>query len=884
VIALWLSGLLTRRSGRLLGTAVGVALAVALLAGLGAFLAASSASMTSQAVASLPVDWQIQLAAGADAGAISAAARAAAPSRALQTVGYADAAGFVAQTGGTVQTTGAGKVVGLDPSYRLDFPAQFGSLIGSLDGVLVAQQTAANLHVAVGDKVTIERVGLPPADVAVEGIVDLPNADAMFQAVGTLPGLAPQAPPDNVLLLPMADWHRLFDGQAEARPDSVRMQIHLGLIHERLASDPDTAYGQVLGAGRNLEARIAGGAILADNLAARLDAVRGDALYAKVLFLFLGAPGAILAGLLALAVAASGSQRRRREQALLRVRGASTIQILGLAGAEAAAVGILGVAAGLAAGTLASAFLFGIHVLGRATCLWLVGAGIAGLALTAGAVFAPAWREVRQMTVARARAPIGGNRRPVWQRLYLDLFLLALSAAIFWETAGSAYQIVLAPEGVAASSVDYHAFLAPTLLWIGMALLTVRLLAFGFDRSRALLGHALRSVAGRLSGIVVASLSRQRSRVTRGVVLVAVAMSFAVSTAVFDMTYRAQTRIDAELTNGADVSVTGTSTAPAGSLLAKLAALPGVTGAQALQHRFAYVGTDLQDIYGIDALRIGEATPMSNAYFRGGDARAALALLAGTPDGVLVSEETVRDFQLQPGDRINLRLLNLADRQYHKIPFRFVGVVREFPTAPRDSFLVANAAYVGQQTGSFAGEVVLLRASGDPARLATAVRGLVGSLPGVKVGDVGSSLRLIASSLTAIDVRGLTGLELGFAVLLVVAAAGIVFALNLADRRRSFAILAVLGAKRRQLAAFLWSEGLLILIGGAAIGLSTGFAVAEMLVTLLTAVFDPPPQQLAVPWPYLALTGLAMLASIVGALLATQAMAQTSAVEQLREG
>ena len=151
MIGLWFSGLLTRRSGRLMATAVGVALAVALLTGLGAFLAASSTSMTLQAVGSLPVDWQIQLAACSDPDGISAAARAAASCRAAQLVGYADVDGFVATTGGTVQTTGPGKVVGIDPSYRLDFPTQFRSLTGSLDGVLVAQQTAATLHVAVGD-------------------------------------------------------------------------------------------------------------------------------------------------------------------------------------------------------------------------------------------------------------------------------------------------------------------------------------------------------------------------------------------------------------------------------------------------------------------------------------------------------------------------------------------------------------------------------------------------------------------------------------------------------------------------------------------------------------------------------------------------------------
>ena len=68
-----------------------------------------------------------------------------------------------------------------------------------------------------------------------------------------------------------------------------------------------------------------------------------------------------------------------------------------------------------------------------------------------------------------------------------------------------------------------------------------------------------------------------------------------------------------------------------------------------------------------------------------------MAQLAATPDGVLVSPETVSDFQLQPGDTIRLRLQSAADQQYHVVPFHYVGIAREFPTAPSDSFLVANA-------------------------------------------------------------------------------------------------------------------------------------------------------------------------------------------------
>ena len=64
------------------------------------------------------------------------------------------------------------------------FPAEIRTLVGADTGVLLAQQTAANLHAAPGDTITIGRAGLPPARAVVAGVVDLPQANSLFQTVG----------------------------------------------------------------------------------------------------------------------------------------------------------------------------------------------------------------------------------------------------------------------------------------------------------------------------------------------------------------------------------------------------------------------------------------------------------------------------------------------------------------------------------------------------------------------------------------------------------------------------------------------------------------------------------------------------------------------------
>lgn len=882
-VLMWLKGTILRRPGHLVGSIVGVALTVAFIAVLGVFLSVSNAQMTRRAIRDVPVDWQVQLAPGADVNAVRAQIQQTVAPHTLEQVSYADVDGFTAQTGATVQTTGAGKAIGISARYFDRFPAEVRSLMGAMHGVLLAQQTAANLHARVGEPVQILRVGLPPVTTNVDGIVDLPNADSLFQAVGVPPGVAPQAPPDNVVILPDALWRTYFQPQMVVRPDSVRIQFHARLGH-RLPSNPNAAYTAIAREANNLEARIVGNGVIGNNLASRLLSVTEDALYAHVLFLFLGLPGVILVISLTLSVGGSAGARRASEQALLRLRGASVGQIVRLMTAEALLVELGGVLLGLAL-TLAFSRLLGIawHQLRDPHAFsWIVLASLVGLVLSLGAVLVPAWRLARQTTVAAARAVVGPITVPLWRRTWLDVIILLIGTAEYWRTASTGYQVVLAPEGVAANAVNYEAFIAPLCLWIGGVLLSVRLINAGLRGGRAALSRLLTPIAHSLSRLVAGSLFRQQGLITRGIVLVVLAISFAVSAAIFDTTYNGQSRIDAELTNGSDVTVTAPTATPPSTKLAALGAIPGVAATQPMQHRFAYVGNDLQDIYGIDPRHIGDATKISDAFFGGGNAKATLDALARAPDGILVSQETVTDFQLRPGDLLNLRLQFASDHQYHVVPFHFIGVVREFPTAPTDSFLVANTSYLTPQTGTDAAETVLLRVNGAPVAVAKRARVVVGDIPGAKVTDIGSVQRAISSSLTAIDLRGLTRLELAFAILLVTGAAGLVLGLGLAERRRMFAILTALGANGRQLGAFLWSEALLMLILGSLAGVLLGVGVAQVLVKMLTGIFDPPPESLAIPWGYLVLLGAAAIVSTVLAVVGVRLYSRRQVLAALR--
>ncbi|CAM5672380.1 hypothetical protein STENM327S_03038 [Streptomyces tendae] len=879
MITAWAGGLTRHRIGRLLAAVAGIALAVALVAALGSFLTASKATMTERAVRSVAVDWQVEVQPGADPNAVRSLVQATGGTRAALPVGFARTTGFTATVGGSTQTTGPGVALGLPTGYRSHFPDELRTLSGSGTGVLLAQQTASNLHAAPGDTIGVRLPGAGLRQVRVDGVVDLPQADSLFQKVGAPPQSQPTAPPDNVVLLPAARFASLTRGATD-----VTTQIHVAR-DAKLPADPAAAFTSVTGAAHHLEARSAGSALVGNNLGAALDSARQDALYAQILFLFLGVPGAVLAAALTVAVASAGGERRRREQGLLRLRGLRPRQITALAGLEAALVGAVGGLAGLGLAALTGRLAFGAASFGAGAgtwALWYAVAFVLGVAVAAAAVLVPALRDLRTVTVADTRREPRGSRSPWWLRYGLDFALLIGSWLVFRASSGNQYALVLAPEGVPSVSVSYWAFLGPALLWLGAALLLWRLTLLVLAHGRPVLARLARPLTATLATTTAAVLSRRRRPLARSVVLLALAVSFAISTAVFNSTYRQQSEVDARLTNGADVTVTEPPGAQVRASAADTLNVSGVRHVEPLQHRYAYVGSDLQDLYGVRPATVAKATSLQDAYFSGGTADQLMRRLAQRPDNLLVSAETVHDFQLSPGDTVNLRIQDARTKALRTVPFHYAGIVKEFPTAPKDSFFVANAAYVARATGSDAVGAFLLDTGGShQQQIAAHLRKQLGT--GATVTDLTQTRGTVGTSLTSVDLAGLTRIELAFAVLLSAGAGGLVLALGLAERRRTFAVATVLGAKSGQLRGMVLTEALLLAAGGLAGGAVIGWALSEMLVKVLTGVFDPPPASLSVPGGYLALTAGAAVVAVLAAALNGIRSAGRPAVEELRD-
>ena len=314
-----------------------------------------------------------------------------------------------------------------------------------------------------------------------------------------------------------------------------------------------------------------------------------------------------------------------------------------------------------------------------------------------------------------------------------------------------------------------------------------------------------------------------------------------------------------------------------------MASVPGVAATTPVDHSYAYVGPDLQDTYGIDPATFSGATSLRDSYFLGGSASQPMSRLAQTRDGIMVSLETIQDYSLSPGDLLRLRVLDQRTGRFHVVPFHVVGTVQEFPSAPRDSFMVANLSYLESVSHSGGPNEVFASTHGDPrgvgAHVAAATRGY-----GTQVKNVDDQTARTVTSITTVDLNGISRIEEAFAIGLTAMALALLVTMAIAERRHELATMAAIGAPLREIGAFVWGEAAIVLGASLVLAAGLGWLLARMLVALLTHVFDPPPDHLAIPWSYLiALGGAATAAATVASAIAARRLSTLPLGEILRE-
>jgi putative ABC transport system permease protein len=897
--------LVVREPRRSLAAIVGVTIASALITSVLLFGAASGSTVTRRALVDLPVDAQVVLGPNADATAALAILKA---DPAVRTVSGFDLAHFdsaATDKAGTATQTSVGVFLGLDPAFTAT-TGLFGLSSGSLAPGEVAtdRDLASNLGAVPGDTITFSLPGGGSVSLRVAGIVSIAGADLVLGPIDAAHRAAGANAPVNVAVMNQADLESQVlskipptatatdpattgttspgvNAPVFAPDPAVRRELHVQLDHAQLPGDPVAAQTWLDTVRRRVERQGAGSFTWVDDASASLEPLAADLAWGQILFIFLALPGILLALALSRLAADATADATRRHAALLRARGATTRQLRTVFVGATILTALIGAALGVAIGVGVGFALFGGELVSAGAAEALLRGGTIAVVLTTILATLAAIMPLRAQLseeIASGRQELQRTRAPLWQRLYLDVLALVTGAVVYVMAGGAGIHPVINAEGNPTVTLALTSFVAPLLFWVGGTLLLLRVVGAVLRRS-----GRLSSVLGRLLGpggdLAGHSLVSRAAAASRAIVVLALAVGFATSVLVFDATYRQQQVVDAELTLGADLTATPVAAAPASAVTALTG--PGVAAATPFVDRVVYVGPEAQDLLAIDVATLPSVAPLADSFFAGSTAAGAIDALRARPDAILVSAETAKDYSIVPGDHIRVRVPD-ATGNLKTVEFTMAGIALEFPTAPKDAFLVANQSYVVAQTGNDRISFVLARADGDVGSASTALARRLGD--GWQVADLGTTTARLANSITSVDLSSLVLLDVGFAI--VIAAVGVAMFLlaGLAERRRELATLIAIGAEPRQVRSSMVGEALFVGVAGLAAGLLAGSLVGLALLQILAGVFDPPANAPAIPLALIAaMTGVIGLALAAAVAAADRGLSRLSVVAALRE-
>lgn len=527
--------------------------------------------------------------------------------------------------------------------------------------------------------------------------------------------------------------------------------------------------------------------------------------------------------------------RQRNEIAVLKSRGASMWQVVGVYLTEGSLFGLLALVVGPLLGMVVAQFigrtytflvfsnreLLPVHVTAQTLQFAFLAVG-----LSVGAMLVPAVGAARHSIVTYKQEVARQTRGPFWQRWFLDVLLLGVSGYGYYMLSQRRSILTLGEAGDVFS--DPLLLLVPAVFIFACALLFLRVFPF--------LIEGLSRMGGRFFGVSVLlglrQIGRQPGQYTRLVLLLTLTLAlgtFAASVAkTLDRNYNDRVYYQ----NGSDLllvesgtfdEVTETWSFQPVSDHLEVKSLTGVarvfrtTGNANITGRgrpqeVKIMGTDPPDFANVSWWR---------SDFAGTHFITLLNGLAGDEKGAIVDQKFLADFKLKIGDSL---VVNVKQKP---VDFTITGVVNYWPTLwpDTDRFFVVNLDYLFDQIGVSPYDVWAETDGVTPPQRI---------IEDLRERDFIVS-RYVDARETALRLRddpGRTGifgiLTVGFIVAALLTVLGFMLYSFLSAKRRmqQLGILRAMGLSIRQLISlFLFEQGFLIALGlavGTLLGVLTG--------------------------------------------------------------
>lgn len=742
-------------------------------------------------------------------------------------------------------------------------------------GVLLNGAVATSPGFSTASSVSIELRGSDETlglHLPVAGQVDVRRATAWFEIpAGEVQGDVAVTPRVIVVdygtfqekILP--SLQRAFGGPAAVTNPGLSelpagsLESHVTIARDAFPSDPAAAAAWSGSFRRVLERQAPGAILVADNTLEPLTEAAGDATSAKVIFLLLGIPGVLVAAALGLAAASALADAQRREDALLRLRGASDQQLARLAMEQGLLAGAIGTALGLGIAAGATSLVVGAATLAGIPADRLVfiavAAVVAGSATTAARLVP--LRTGARSGLATERRHVTARWTPLWRRAQLDFVALVVGfgiLAVNIASGGIRLPLLDTDHQSQTLTLSFFVLLAPISIWVGLVLLAVR------GWLSLLARRTAPDQARQLSSWPCAAarwLGRRPARAAVALSLGALAVAFGTMVVTFGATYADAKQADAEAAFGADLRLE-----PATDRPAPLPPLNAdVTATSPINFVPARAGSDRKTIAAIDPASYLATASMRPQVLQG----EGVGAITKDRYAVIVAEELAKDFDVRVGDTFPVTIFPDDLDLSQKLKLHVAGVFRSFPPDDPFSEMVMGVSAVPAPVP--APDMYLARTSpgSDPVAVATALRhqGVDNTFTVLTVHDLP---RQRQRSIAALNLDGLSRIEAIAAGLIAAIGVGVLGAFLVLERRKEFAVLRTVGATGRQLLTSPAIEGAVAALGSVVIGIPVGVALAVIAVRVLGLFFTLPPPVVSVPVTSLVILCTGVLVSSAGAL------------------
>jgi putative ABC transport system permease protein len=560
-------------------------------------------------------------------------------------------------------------------------------------------------------------------------------------------------------------------------------------------------------------------------------------------------------------------QWQRRETVMLVSRGMSLVEILNLTLIEQSILFMIGYPLGILFGMFiawamgfTSSFLTFTSRSSLPVSMEGFNLPLTILALACALIFRlwPAVHAARSSLVSEERERARPMRKPIWYRLYLDLFLLIPTWYAYDQMSKRGSLAGLITDKPEDLYRDPLLIVIPALFILTSALITMRFFA--------ILMRLIDLVSGRIPWLTLhlalRQLGRQSLDYVQPLLLVLIALAMGVYTlsmaasldqwTVDRMYYRAGADLVFTPTSGGS-SVSSSSAEGAASsgdasfdgswipLPGDFQAIPGVESATRVADLSMQLSTGVEGSKEVRGrfLAIDRAEFASAAWFRPDFANESLGAmmnrLAIAQESVLVSEKFLTDRGLKVGDYVSMLVVVPSLVSVYS-DYMIAGTYNYFPTVYEDSItVIGNIDYISTLTGLTIPHDIWLKLSpgADSETVLKAIGSTLHVYPATASGALRDANALVAAEQGRMERVGIFGtLSIGFIAAALMAILGLLVYsyASLQERAYRLAVLNAVGLSRNQIMSQVVMEYAFLALFGVVAGALIGLATSELFV------------------------------------------------------